>query len=44
MSALSEYDHPAWLTIAGTVVGYGVILLAMTVALFLVPYLVFWAL
>lgn len=41
MSALSEYDHPAWLTVAGTFVGYGVILLAMTVVLFLVPYLVF---
>ncbi|EMA47675.1 hypothetical protein C448_04534 [Halococcus morrhuae DSM 1307] len=41
MSALSKYDHPAWLTIASTVVGYGVILIAMTVVLFLVPYLLF---
>jgi hypothetical protein len=44
MSALSEYDHPAWLTIAGTFVGYGVILVAMTVVLFLIPYLIFTAL
>ena len=44
MSALSEYDHPAWLTIAGTVAGYGVILLAMTVVLFVIPYLLFTAL
>jgi hypothetical protein len=44
MSALSEYDHPAWLTIVGTFAGYGVILVAMTVVLFLIPYLVFWAL
>ena len=41
MSALSDYDHPAWLTIASTVAGYGVILLAMTVVLFLIPYLLF---
>ena len=44
MSALSEYDHPAWLTIAGTLAGYGVILLVMTVVLFLIPYLIFTAL
>ncbi|WP_435077881.1 hypothetical protein [Halococcus sp. AFM35] len=44
MSALSEYDHPAWLTIAGTVAGYGAILLVMTLVLFLLPYLIFVAL
>jgi hypothetical protein len=44
MSALSEYDHPTWLTIAGTFAGYGVILVAMTVVLFVVPYLIFTAL
>jgi hypothetical protein len=42
MSPLPErFDHPAWLTGAGTVVGYGLILLVLFVALFAVPYLVF---
>lgn len=39
-----RFDHPAWLTVLGTFVGYGTILLLMTLLLFLVPYLVFSAL
>ncbi|WP_408958952.1 hypothetical protein [Natrinema sp. 74] len=39
-----EYDHPSWLTAAGTGIGYGLILVVLTLALFIVPYLVFWAL
>lgn len=39
--ALGEYDHPAWLTAAGTAVAYGVVLLVMFAALFLVPYAIF---
>jgi len=35
------FDHPAWLTGAGTVAGYGLILLVLFVALFVVPYLLF---
>ena len=36
-----EYDHPAWLTAAGTFVAYGLILGVMTVVLFGLPYLIF---
>lgn len=39
-----EFDHPSWLTAVGTFVGYGVILVVMTVVLFLIPYLIFMAL
>ncbi|MFC6718791.1 hypothetical protein ACFQGT_15110 [Natrialbaceae archaeon GCM10025810] len=38
---LSEFDHPAWLTAASTVAGYGLILVLMTVLLFAVPWAVF---
>jgi len=38
---LGDFDHPAWLTAAGTVGGYAVILVVMTILLFLVPYLFF---
>lgn len=41
---LEQFDHPAWLTAAGTVGGYAVILAVMTLLLFLVPYLIFTAL
>lgn len=38
------FNHPAWLTAVGTFVAYGVILLAMTLVLFAIPYAVFMAL
>jgi hypothetical protein len=42
MPTLPEpFDHPAWLTGVGTAVAYGLILLVLFVALFVVPYLVF---
>ena len=41
---VSEFDHPAWLALAGTGIGYLLILAVLTVALFIVPYLVFAAL
>lgn len=41
---LEEFDHPAWLTAVGTGIGYLLILVVLTVALFLVPWLVFVAL
>jgi hypothetical protein len=41
---LGQYDHPSWLTAVGTVVSYGLVLVAMTVLLFLVPYGIFQAL
>ena len=31
-------DHPAWLTVAGVLAGYGVVLAVVLGALFLVPY------
>ncbi len=39
MDGLSEFDHPAWLAAAGTVAGYGAILLVLTALLFGVPFL-----
>ncbi|MHB9285573.1 hypothetical protein ACKVMT_00865 [Halobacteriales archaeon Cl-PHB] len=41
MNGLSDLDHPAWLTAAGTVAGYGAILLVLTLLLFALPYLLF---
>jgi hypothetical protein len=41
---LQQFDHPTWFTAAGTLVSYTVILLAMFVLLFVIPYLVFTAL
>ena len=41
---LSEFDHPSWITAAGTGVGHLLILVVLTVALFVVPWLVFVAL
>ena len=41
---LSEFEHPAWLTAAGTGIGYILILAVLTLALFIVPWLVFSAL
>lgn len=40
----SQFDHPAWRVLAGTVVGYGLVLAIVFVALFVVPYLLFGAL
>jgi hypothetical protein len=40
MDTIEQFDHPAWLTTAGTLVSYGLILLLLFVLLFLVPYLV----
>lgn len=34
-------QHPIWRNALGTVVGYGLILLAMTILLFGLPYLAF---
>jgi len=39
-----DFEHPAWLTAFGTLGGYVLILLVMTVLLFLVPYAIFSAL
>ena len=39
VTRLTQFDHPAWLTAASTLAGYGLILLFMFVLLFVVPYL-----
>lgn len=36
-----DVTHPAWRTALGTVGGYAILLLVMTVLLFGLPYLVF---
>ncbi|WP_336358020.1 hypothetical protein [Haloarcula sp. CGMCC 1.6347] len=42
MSNITEqFDHPAWLTAAGTLAGYGLVLLFMFLLLFVVPYFLF---
>jgi hypothetical protein len=40
---LQRFDHPSWITAGSTVVGYLLILLVLTVALFVVPWLIFAA-
>ncbi|MFB6082877.1 MAG: hypothetical protein ABEJ94_01365 [Halorientalis sp.] len=45
MTDLAEkFDHPSWFTVGGTLVGYGLILVAMFAVLFVVPFLLFTAL
>ncbi len=41
MSLRANFDHPAWLTAVSTFASYLLILVAMTVLLFGVPYLIF---
>lgn len=41
MNAFDRFDHPAWVTAAATLVSYGLILLVMFLALFVVPFLVY---
>jgi hypothetical protein len=41
---LDQFDHEAWRALAGAGVGYGLVLLAMFAALFVVPFLLFLAL
>lgn len=40
---MQQFDHPTWFTAAGTLISYTVILVAMFVLLFVVPYLIFTA-
>lgn len=37
----SELEHPSFLTAVGTVLSYSLVLIAMFLVLFAVPYLVF---
>lgn len=38
---IDQFDHPAWLAGIGAVVGYGLILVILTMLLFVVPYGIF---
>ena len=38
---MAGFDHPAWLTAAGTAAGYVLLLAVLTLVLFVLPYLVF---
>jgi hypothetical protein len=37
-AVLDRFDHPSWLTALATFASYGLVLVAMFVLLFLVPY------
>ncbi|WP_330630624.1 hypothetical protein [Halocatena halophila] len=39
--ALNRLQHPAFRTAIGTALGYGALLLVMTVVLFAIPYAIF---
>lgn len=43
-ASLSTFDHPAWRALAGTVLGYALVLAVVLVVLFGLPYLLFGAL
>lgn len=43
MARLPSFDHPVWLTAAGTVAGYLLVLGVLFVLLFVVPFLLFSA-
>jgi hypothetical protein len=38
---VEKFKHPSWFTIGGTLAGYLLILIAMFVLLFVVPFLIF---
>lgn len=41
MELTDQFDHPAWLTAGGTLVGYSLILVVMFALLFVLPFLVY---
>jgi hypothetical protein len=41
LDRFDQFDHPAWLTAAGTLASYGLILLFLFGLLFVLPYLVY---
>lgn len=43
-SPLAQFDHPAWFTAVGTLVGYGLVLLVLFVLMFVIPLGLFVAL
>lgn len=41
MDPVEKFTHESWFTAAGTAAGYGLILVAMFVLLFVIPFLIF---
>jgi len=41
MDTVDRFDHPAWVTAAGTLASYSLILLVMFALLFVLPYLAY---
>ncbi|WP_415382524.1 hypothetical protein [Halosimplex sp. TS25] len=41
MNVREQFDRPAWVTAAATLVSYGLILLFLFVLLFVVPFLIY---
>ncbi|MFB6152526.1 MAG: hypothetical protein ABEJ40_12040 [Haloarculaceae archaeon] len=41
MDGFEQFDHPAWVTMAGTAVGYGLILAGFFLLLFVLPFLAY---
>jgi hypothetical protein len=37
-SRLAQFDQPSWVTAAGTVVGYSLVLVVVFLSLFVLPY------
>ncbi|MFB6141882.1 MAG: hypothetical protein ABEJ30_00905 [Halorientalis sp.] len=44
MNLRERFDHPSWFSVGGVAVGYLVVLVAIFVLLFLVPFAIFSAL
>lgn len=44
MDSLERFEHESWIAAVGTAAGYGLVLIAMFVVLFLLPYGVYLAL
>ncbi|WP_280663200.1 hypothetical protein [Haloarcula amylovorans] len=38
---LDRFDHPAWMTAAGTLAGYGLVIGFLFLLLFVIPFLLF---
>lgn len=44
MGLVEKFTHESWFAAAGTAAGYGFVLVAMFVLLFVIPFLIFLAL
>lgn len=44
MNLVEKFTHESWFAAVGTAAGYGLVLVAMFVLLFVIPFLIFLAL